>query len=349
MDCFDWAQTWYGEQEDAFTLPVATPEGALLLGTRGSASDGGRLAARSTDDGATWTSQGLGEGTDGLGTTNLVVIPPSPDFPAGRIVATGFGGIAYSDDDGRSWQPTALYGGLAYAAWSSARIPAGPYAGRLLVVVERGQPGGEPTGLYASPDGAAWSRIGDIPGGGARGAELLAVPDGAVYVYQSNTDGWPVWRSMDGGQSWANLGPVWTEWPAEPREIVVGPDGRLWAACSGGGFAGFDGGVFRTVLPAVSAENGPAETRKPVAELLPSYPNPSDGTVTLPLVLGTAAEVRVTVFDVLGREVAVLHEGPLAAGEHRLQFVKAGLSAGVYLVRAEGSGVAVSRRLTVLR
>jgi hypothetical protein len=39
--------------------------------------------------------------------------------------------------------------------------------------------------------------------------------------------------------------------------------------------------------------------------------------------------VRLAVYDVLGRAVAVLHEGPLAAGTARLA-----LPAGVYIMRA---------------
>jgi hypothetical protein len=351
----DWGQTGEGVQDDAFTLPVATSEGALLLGTRGSSSEGGRLAARSTDGGATWTPRGLGDDTDGLGTTHLVVTPPAETLPTGRIVAAGFGGLAYSDDDGRSWLPTALYGGLAYAAWAAARIETGPHdgghPGRLLAVVERGTPQGEPTGLYTSDDsGATWTRLGPIPGGGTFDTRLTAAPDGAVYAYRRQTDEAPVWRTTDGGQTWANLGPVWVAWPAEVREIAVGPEGRLWAACSGGGFAGFDGGVFRTTeaVVAVSAEGSPEEPGKLAAEL-EAYPNPTDGAASIVLTLAATAEVRVEAFDTLGRAVAVLHEGRLAAGSHEWVLDGAALPTGVYVVRAEGEGFRATRWVTLLR
>jgi len=344
----DSLQTWYGYHDKAFTLPVFTPEGALLLGTRGGPSEGGRLAARSTDDGATWTPHGLGDGTDGLGTTNLVVIPPSEALPTGRIVATGYGGIATSDDDGRTWQPTALYGGLAYAAWSSARIEHGPYAGRLLAVVERGAPGGSPTGLYRSTDGIAWERLADVPGGNTFDGRLMAAPDGTVYAYDNNTAGRTVRRSVDGGQTWQEVGPGWTEWPAEAREIVAGPDGRLYAACSGGGFAGYDGGVFRTVEAVfpVDAEAEPPET---MGTRLEVYPNPATASATVALTLTEASGVRVAVYDVLGREVIVLQAGSLGAGKHALSFESAGLPAGLYLVRVEGGAFRATQQVTVLR
>ncbi len=70
------------------------------------------------------------------------------------------------------------------------------------------------------------------------------------------------------------------------------------------------------------------------------------GTVT---VVPASAHLRLAVFDVLGRRVARLHEGPLGAGEHRLTLDAAGLPAGVYLVRAEVGAQALSARITVMR
>lgn len=79
------------------------------------------------------------------------------------------------------------------------------------------------------------------------------------------------------------------------------------------------------------------------------YPNPTRATATVALSLDTASDVRVAVYDVLGRAVAFLHDGPLAAGEYALAFEAAVLPAGVYLVRAEGGAFQAARWLTVLR
>ena len=101
-----------------------------------------------------------------------------------------------------------------------------------------------------------------------------------------------------------------------------------------------------TVVPGVDAEEG-AEPEG--ASGLEVYPNPARGAATVVLTLAEASEVRVVVYDVLGREVAVLAEGPLGAGEHALAFEVAGLPAGLYVVRAEGKGFTASRRVTVVR
>ena len=64
--------------------------------------------------------------------------------------------------------------------------------------------------------------------------------------------------------------------------------------------------------------------------------------------LNAEAPVRAAVYDALGREVAVLHDGPLA-GPRVLTLDTATLSAGVYVIRAEGTEGAVTQRFTVAR
>jgi hypothetical protein len=57
----------------------------------------------------------------------------------------------------------------------------------------------------------------------------------------------------------------------------------------------------------------------------------------------------MALYDVLGREVAVLHDGPLAAGAHRLALDASRLPPGVYVVRAVGAGLGLRRSVTVAR
>lgn len=101
-----------------------------------------------------------------------------------------------------------------------------------------------------------------------------------------------------------------------------------------------------SVTPGVDAEESPEPERE---TRLSVYPNPSFGEATVALTLAEAAEVRVAVFDVLGREVAVLHEGSMAAGERALAFETARLPSGLYLVRAKGETFSASLRMTVVR
>ncbi len=88
--------------------------------------------------------------------------------------------------------------------------------------------------------------------------------------------------------------------------------------------------------------------------LYPAYPNPSSGRTTVPLMLPEAAEVSVAVFDVLGRQVAILVDGRVEAGRREFTLDGGALPAGLYVVRATvrtdgGTERAFSRRVSMVR
>ena len=68
------------------------------------------------------------------------------------------------------------------------------------------------------------------------------------------------------------------------------------------------------------------------------------------LTLAHAARVTAEIVDVLGRRVALVHDGPVAAGAATAFTVRLdGLAPGVYVLRATGTADSASRRLTVVR
>ena len=77
------------------------------------------------------------------------------------------------------------------------------------------------------------------------------------------------------------------------------------------------------------------------------YPNPSRDRAAVPFEVPEAGPVRVAVYDVLGREVAVVFDREAGPGAH--EAAVGGLSAGTYLVRLVAGDEARVRRLTVVR
>lgn len=79
------------------------------------------------------------------------------------------------------------------------------------------------------------------------------------------------------------------------------------------------------------------------------YPNPTAGSATLTFELPEAASVRLAVYDVLGRAVAVLVDEERAAGRYEVGVDGRGLAVGLYLVRLHAGPLAATQRLTVMR
>ncbi len=80
------------------------------------------------------------------------------------------------------------------------------------------------------------------------------------------------------------------------------------------------------------------------------WPNPADGIITVSAAVPSGIEKRVNMYDVLGRRVLLLHDGPLAAGEHSLPLDASALPPGLYLVRAATpEGSVAGSRVTVVR
>jgi hypothetical protein len=59
--------------------------------------------------------------------------------------------------------------------------------------------------------------------------------------------------------------------------------------------------------------------------------------------------VRLTVYDMLGREVAVLVDGHRAIGRHEATVEAGRLSPGTYLVRLQAGDTERTQRLTIVR
>lgn len=78
-------------------------------------------------------------------------------------------------------------------------------------------------------------------------------------------------------------------------------------------------------------------------------PNPSRGRTLLRFRLPEPAVVRLAVYDVGGREVARLVQGPRGAGDHAEAFDSGALAGGVYWVRLSAGDVRRERRMVVLR
>jgi len=83
--------------------------------------------------------------------------------------------------------------------------------------------------------------------------------------------------------------------------------------------------------------------------LLQNHPNPFNPVTTIEFAAPEAGEVNIKVFDILGKEMATLHEGKLTAGYHKFQFNGLNLPSGVYFYRVESKHFVDVKKMTLVK
>ncbi len=103
----------------------------------------------------------------------------------------------------------------------------------------------------------------------------------------------------------------------------------------------------------VSAEQKPARILPLNIELKQNYPNPFNPTTTIRYSIPSSAETMqatsLRIYDILGKEVAVLVNQRQRAGNHSVKFNAAGLPGGVYFYELKSGGNKIVKKLTLLK
>jgi hypothetical protein len=95
---------------------------------------------------------------------------------------------------------------------------------------------------------------------------------------------------------------------------------------------------------------------EPVTNQLPlevslqqNYPNPFNPSTTVSYDLPRTSRVTLSIFDILGREVATLLNGEKPAGRYTVHWDASGVSSGVYFYRLRAGDFVQTRRMLLLR
>jgi uncharacterized repeat protein (TIGR01451 family) len=109
-------------------------------------------------------------------------------------------------------------------------------------------------------------------------------------------------------------------------------------------------GMFEIDIAASAVANETDSSEIPDGFVLQqNYPNPFNPTTSISFELPEASAVRLSVFDVLGREVAVLVDGKMTAGSHAVGFDAMGLQSGMYLYRLETATHVLTNSMVLMK
>lgn len=84
-------------------------------------------------------------------------------------------------------------------------------------------------------------------------------------------------------------------------------------------------------------------------KLSQNYPNPFNPSTVIPFSLPSASWAKLAVFDITGREVMMLINDRLPAGNHNVEFDAGKLPSGIYLIRLEAAQRTAFRKLALVR
>ncbi len=154
-----------------------------------------------------------------------------------------------------------------------------------------------------------------------------------------------------------------SDFPSVSLEATSGDTLRLGYASEPSSTAGEDF-FFRVRVPGATAQSRARRGRTPEPSrdldlpasfaLLAPRPNPFSSATAIRFDLPRASHVRIEVFDVQGRRVAVVADGPAEAGRHAARWDGSGelglrVPAGIYLCRMSAGDFRAERRISLMR
>lgn len=250
-----------------------------------------------------------------------------------RLIVNGGNGsqrnFRISTDGGTTWGATGTAGGSFQVAATSGGFFTAATAIALF---------GGGTFRRSLDDGATWHNLKPALGDSLaptlldnRGDTLIAI--GSTYLA----------ASLDNGTTWRKATHTGLGFTFAPGSTTNAPvsltrmGDTLYVAFTGQS-------VWKRSLADLGLTVAADDAARPEAPTLSVAPNPAVGPVAVTLALTRPGAAHVAVYDVLGRQIALLHDGALGAGTHR--FVWTGDSpAGVYLVRSTADGASAVRSL----
>jgi hypothetical protein len=250
------------------------------------------------------------------------------------LFVTATGGIFRSVDLGATWAESDS-GVTVKAGLSLAALGSGLGAGFSLFA---GSSGG---GIFRSTDnGRHWSHSGSnlggaivrallpVPATGGPGSGVFAATDKGVYL---STDNGQSWIEEDDGLEANNaesLGRLGTD-------LYVGTLGA---------------GVWRRPMAEMitSVETSTSSVAG-LFTLQQNYPNPFNPTTVISGHWTADSQVRLVVYNVLGRQVAVLANGRFSPGRYSFTFDGTNFASGVYFYRLTAGSFTAVRKMVLVR
>jgi outer membrane protein assembly factor BamB len=175
---------------------------------------------------------------------------------------------------------------------------------------------------------------------------LICDSEGTVYV--GSTFGYYYYAiSSDGRLKWR----LPLEFPTKQVDNTgaISKDGTLYLGVHG---SSLGTGYTKTLIAIKDTGTVSVNEDNPVPEefsLFQNYPNPFNPLTTIEYNIDQPAFVNITVYDMLGRETAVLVNEDKRPGRYSVQFNGFNLSSGIYFYKLQANGNSIVKTMVLLK
>jgi hypothetical protein len=143
-----------------------------------------------------------------------------------------------------------------------------------------------------------------------------------MYVVKTNSSGDSLWSRTIGGASDDRAFTV-----ASSQEGTYYVGGWSWSYGSGMGDI-----YLAKITESLTGSNGTNSVPK-TCVLYQNYPNPFNPLTKIKFDIPANSNAKLSVFDILGKEISILVDGELKAGKYEIDFNASDYSSGVYFYR----------------
>lgn len=208
----------------------------------------------------------------------------------------------------------------------------------------------------ASGNAQVFMNLGDrfvtISGIDSEGYEQLALQFG---VYANSSTPFVIEYSTDLGENWQSLQNVpaqtantWTQLRLEAPGLPSAEQLAIRFSKSGGQQYRLDDVRLEGVARETTANEQGSELADQVA-LNQNYPNPFNPATTIEFELPRQQDVKLAIYDMLGREVSLLADGIHSSGNHIYSWDASNFSSGIYIYTLETGSRRITRKMTLMK
>ena len=189
-------------------------------------------------------------------------------------------------------------------------------------------------GIYASKDsGVTW-----VSKNAIRDDSLVSniIINSKDVIYKSSAFG--VTYSTDDGDTWTPVNGI----NSVVSFLALDMDNYLYAGTK-------SGTIYRSSASTVTGVPGNNFEMPGKFKLLQNYPNPFNPATTIEYSIPRTGFVALKIYDILGKEIAVLVNEEKSAGKYKINFDASKFSSGVYFYMMQAGNFVETKKLIVLK